>query len=116
MRDETVVTLMANQSFRVYVNCNRLNGSDRDSVRRLLEEHGVGIDSTHQFDGEVMYTSRELSDTPEHHDLVDRLEADIRDTVDEDDIKRDKKNMSPRAPGIEGVTYVTGIIIGVADD
>lgn len=107
---------MANESFRVYANCHKLDRSDEDAVRRLFEEHSVGVAPVNEFDGEVIYTSDALSDTPENHDLVDRLEADIREAVDEDEIKRDKKNMSPQAPGIEGVSYVTGIIVGVGDD
>lgn len=104
------------ESFRVYVKCTGLSGSDRDSVRRLLDERGPGIDATHEFGREVIYTSEKLLDTPEHHDAIEGLEAEIRDTVDTDEIKRDKKNTSPQAPGIEGVSYVTGIIVGVADD
>jgi len=107
---------MANESFRVYVNCHKLNGSDEDAVRRLLQEHSLGAATDNEFDGEVIYTSDALPDTPENHDVVDRLEADIREAVDEDEIKRDNKNMSPQAPGIDGVSYVTGIIVGVGDD
>jgi len=107
---------MTHESFRVYVNCHKLDGPDEDAVLRLLEEHGVGVATNNEFDGEVIYTSDALSDTPENRDVVDRLEADIREAVDEDEIKRDKKNMSPQAPGIDGVSYVTGIIVGVGDD
>lgn len=104
------------ESFSLYVTCNRLDRRDEDAVRRLLDEHGVDVVETHEFNREITYVSDEFADVAANHELVEALTSDIREAVDEDDIKRDKKNMSPQAPGIEGVSYVTGIIIGVSDD
>ena len=104
------------EPFRLYVICNRLDRTDGDAVRRLLDEHGVDIFETHEFNREITYVSEAFADTAANHELVEALEADIRETVDEDEIKRDKRNTSPGAPGAEGVSYVTGIVLGVSDD
>lgn len=104
------------ESFRLYVTCNRLDRADQDAVRRLLDEHGVDVVETHEFNREITYVSEEFADVATNRELVEALTSEVREAVAEDDVMRDKKNTSPQAPGIEGVSYVSGIIIGVSDD
>lgn len=106
---------MVHDSFRVYVYIKKVGESKQNNVRSLLAENGIDIYYKYDFDGETTYVSERLTDSAQNRDRIDGLESGIRAQFDDRAVKRDKRNASPGAPGIEGVSYVTGIVIGFGD-
>lgn len=115
MRIWTVIRYMIRDSFRAYVYIKKVNESKRDAVRNSIAEHDIDVYYKYDFDGETTYISEPFIDSTRTRELIDDLESDIRDQFDDRAVKRDERNTSPGAPGIDGVSYVTGIIIGFSD-
>lgn len=103
---------MADGSFRVYVYSKKVDRTKLKKVRSMLAEKGIDIYYKYDFDGEVTYVSERLDDSPRNHERIDSVESGIRAQFDDRAVKRDKRNASPGAPGIDGVSYVTGIVVG----
>lgn len=106
---------MIRDSFRSYVYIKKVSESKRNTVRDTIAEHGIDVHYKYDFDGETTYISEPFIDSTRTRGLIDDLESDIRAQFDDRPVKRDERNASPGAPGIEGVSYVTGIIIGFGD-
>lgn len=102
---------MADESFRVYVYTKKVDGPKLKRVRSVLAENGIDVYYKYDFDGETTYVSERLADSPQNRELIDSVESGIRAQFDDRAVKRDEKNASPGAPGIEGVSYVTGIVV-----
>lgn len=106
---------MIRDSFRAYVYIKKVSGSKRKAVRNSIAEHGIDVYYKYDFDGETTYISEPFVDSTRTRELIDDLESDIRAQFDDRAVKRDERNASPGAPGIEEVSYVTGIIVGFGD-
>jgi len=106
---------MADDSFRVYVYTKKIGGAKLKKVRSVLAENDIDVYYKYDFDGEVTYVSERLDDSPRNRELIDSVESSVRAQFDDRAVKRDERNASPGAPGIEGVSYVTGIVVGFGD-
>lgn len=103
---------MPNDALRLYVYCVGFDKNEMDDVYDTIERYGFSIyDSYDGFEGEVTYLTQAFSPKEAHIRIVDELEADLRDRYPDSAVDRDEKNVSQQAPGIEGVSYVTGITV-----
>jgi hypothetical protein len=109
---EVSVVSMASDAIRLYIYCIEFSEPEMEEAYELIENHGFSIyDSYEGFEGEITYLTQAFSPNEENLAEVDRLESIFRSQCTEREIERDEKNGSQQAPGIQGVSYVTGITI-----
>jgi hypothetical protein len=101
-----------NDALRLYVFCTEFRETEMEEVHKMIENYGFSIyDSYEGMSGEITYLTQAFSSNEENLNVVDQLESEFRSEFPEREVERDKKNVSRQAPGIDGVSYVTGITI-----
>lgn len=103
---------MPNDALRLYVYCMDFSEASMKDVQQTVEDYRFSIyDSYEGYTGEITYLTQAFSSSQENLKRVDQLESELRSEFADREIERDEKNVSQQAPGIEGVSYVTGITI-----